>query len=243
MSDEENKEDPIEEPVEESSMNLNEYNDLNEDEEDEDDMNNNYDEDEYNYEYNTMNNNNNEPDDDDIIDNYSEIDRIFEEVLMTYITSTRTFSIPPISEPNTPSPYYYTSRTNSIIIPQTSSFDIGYRYPSTSERRFNNMRRFNDTFLDRIIDRIIDPFESVLNQSFDEQPTVAKINEEMEIESFKYNSLKTDDKEKNCCICLEDFAEEDEVSFSKCHHLFHTKCVKEWSTYKTTCPVCRENFE
>jgi hypothetical protein len=162
---------------------------------------------------------------------------------MTYITSTRNLTIPSVSEPATPSPYYYTSRTNSIIIPQTSSFDVGFRYPSTSERRFNNIRRLNETFLDRIIDRIVDPFESVLNQSFDEQPTVAKTNDEIEIESFKYNSLTKDDKEKNCCICLEDFTDEDEVSFSKCNHLFHTKCVKEWSTYKTTCPVCRDNFE
>ena len=233
MSEEEKKE----EPIDESSMNLNyedEYNTMN---------NNNYeDEDEDEYEYDNEYNNNNEPDD-NIIDNYSEIDRIFEEVLMTYITSTRNVSIPVISEPLTPSTYYYPSRTNSIIIPQSSSFDMGFRYPSTSERRFNNIRRLNDVFLDRIIDRIIDPFESVLNQSLDEQPSVSKINHEMEIESFKYNSLTTDDKEKNCCICLEDFTVEDEVSFSKCHHLFHTKCVKEWSTYKTTCPVCRDNFE
>jgi len=240
MSDEENKE----EPMDESSMNLNyedEYNTVNnnnhEDEYEEED------EYEYDHEYNSMNNNNNNEPSDDIIDNYSEIDRIFEQVLMTYITSTRNVSIPAISEPITPSTYYYPSQTNSIIIPQSSSFDMGFRYPSTSERRFNNIRRLNDVFLDRIIDRIIDPFESVLNQSFDEQPTVSKINDEMEIESFKYNSLTTDDKEKNCCICLEDFTVEDEVSFSKCHHLFHTKCVKEWSTYKTTCPVCRENFE
>jgi len=85
MSDEENKE----EPIDESSMNLD------------------YEEYEYDHEYNSMNNNNNnEPYDDDIIDSYSEIDRIFEEVLMTYITSTRNVSIPLVSEPTTQSPYY-----------------------------------------------------------------------------------------------------------------------------------------
>lgn len=167
---------------------------------------------------------------------FSNVNRIFNEVLLDYITSTRVNR----TSPNVS--YYTTQSSRSIFIPQ--SVDMNFRYSSsTPERVSNNMRLLNDSFLDRIIDRIVDPFESILNESFIEQQpgSIEKINEEIEIDSFKYKSLE--EKEKDCCICLEDFSEDDDVSFSKCQHLFHTKCIKEWSTYRTTCPVCRKNFE
>ena len=167
---------------------------------------------------------------------FSNVNRIFNEVLLDYITSTRVNR----TSPNVS--YYTTQSSRSIFIPQ--SVDMNFRYSSsTPERVSNNMRLLNDSFLDRIIDRIVDPFESILNESFIEQQpgSIEKINEEIEIDSFKYKNLEK--KEKDCCICLEDFSEEDDVSFSKCQHLFHTKCIKEWSTYRTTCPVCRKNFE
>jgi hypothetical protein len=209
--------------------------------EDEDD--DNY-EDNYN-EYQRYDNDDNENNNGDrnMNDDYSEIDRIFEEVLLSYITSpSRRTSTPIIMEPPTPTPYYYPSHSTSLIIPQTNHSIMNYRYPPIFENRSNNIRRFNNIFLNRIIDRIVDPFESVLNQSFNEQPSVEKIYDEMNIDSLKYNSIKIE-KGKDCCICLDDFTDDDDVSFSKCNHLFHTKCIKEWSTYKTTCPVCRENFE
>ena len=168
--------------------------------------------------------------------NFSSVNRIFNEVLLNYITSSRINR----TSPHVSTSSYYTTR--SIFIPQ--SVDMNFRYSSSvPERISNNMRLLNDSFLDRIIDRIVDPFESILNESFIEKSSggVEKINEEIEIDSFKYKNLEK--KEKDCCICLEDFSEEDDVSFSKCQHLFHTKCIKEWSTYRTTCPVCRKNFE
>lgn len=162
------------------------------------------------------------------------LNRVFDEVLLSYMTTTR-------QGISRQSPYY-TYQSSSIFVPQSA--DMNFRYSSTLEGRIsNNMRLLNESFLDSIIDRIVDPVESVLNESFNErQPgSIEKINEEIDIDSFKYKSLEK--KEKDCCICLDDFSEEDDVSFSKCHHLFHTKCIKEWSTYRTTCPVCRENFE
>lgn len=174
--------------------------------------------------------------------NYLEIDRFFEELLSEYVNRPPPPPPPPLSSifgQNT----YHDYRTSENLFPQVTETSI-FVYPYISERRLNNIQLFNDSFIDRLVDRIVDPFESLLNESFEEQSrrSVEKVNDEIDIESFKYNSI-TKEKEKECCICLDDFTDDDYVSISNCNHLFHTKCIKEWSTYRTTCPVCRENFK
>ena len=195
----------------------------------------------------SMNNYSDDEEEDDEEEHYSnnEIDRIFEEVLLSYITSSsiNNAASAAVRPPTTPTPYYYSTRRTTVTIPSNlSMFDFRYPESATIRRLNSNIRNLNDAFLDRIIDSVIDPFESVLNQSFNEQPSVEKNNEAMEIDSSKYSEINIE-KEKECCICLESFVDEDDVSFSKCQHLFHTKCIKEWSMYKQTCPVCRKNFE
>jgi len=54
----------------------------------------------------------------------------------------------------------------------------------------------------------------------------------------------------NCCICLEQFADEDledgnpysavNVVVLPCKaHYFHEKCIKSWFEKQSLCPVCR----
>ena len=81
-----------------------------------------------------------------------------------------------------------------------------------------------------------------LNRSLEEQPSLEKNKEEIEVESVKYETI-VEKKEKKCCICLADFLNDEDVSLIKCEHLFHSSCIKEWSTYNITCPVCRKNLK
>lgn len=46
---------------------------------------------------------------------------------------------------------------------------------------------------------------------------------------------------KNCTICLEDFAEEQNIRVLGCDHCFHDKCGDEWLLkMANTCPICRK---
>lgn len=43
----------------------------------------------------------------------------------------------------------------------------------------------------------------------------------------------------NCQICMEDFAEGDELRTLPCFHLFHSNCVDQWLKVNSICPTCR----
>lgn len=63
----------------------------------------------------------------------------------------------------------------------------------------------------------------------------------MRLKQRKYISL-TDEPPSEvepCCICQEDYVEEEYVGRLDCGHDFHTDCIKKWLTLKNLCPICR----
>ncbi|KAK4254130.1 hypothetical protein QN277_009555 [Acacia crassicarpa] len=46
-------------------------------------------------------------------------------------------------------------------------------------------------------------------------------------------------KKDACCICLEDFPDNAEVSTMPCHHVFHHNCIVQWLKTSHLCPLCR----
>lgn len=45
-----------------------------------------------------------------------------------------------------------------------------------------------------------------------------------------------------CVICKEEFVLKEEVAMIDCKHIFHKKCINEWSSFKHECPLCRTNI-
>ena len=43
-----------------------------------------------------------------------------------------------------------------------------------------------------------------------------------------------------CCICLEDYSEDNVVGTLPCNHDFHDKCISTWFDEKYTCPLCQK---
>ena len=44
----------------------------------------------------------------------------------------------------------------------------------------------------------------------------------------------------NCLICTENFNINDLIKKTKCNHIFHTKCIKQWLCKESNkCPICR----
>lgn len=47
------------------------------------------------------------------------------------------------------------------------------------------------------------------------------------------------DGNKDCLVCQDDFALDENILELPCHHLFHTDCLVPWLKNSGTCPTCR----
>ena len=205
----------------------------------------------------SRNNNNEYTEDNNNNDDYEEeehqqqpliIDRIFQQILFNYINETNN-QIPQnthyygrTSNYNNDGFQYSTSIYSSIILNNDSEFENMFGGLDEYDEEYNDDEYLSNSFFNRIVNRIIDPIESVLNRSLEEQPSLEKNKKEIYVESFKYETI-IEKKEKKCSICLEEFLNDEDVSLIKCGHIFHSSCIKEWSTYKITCPVCRSELK
>jgi hypothetical protein len=84
--------------------------------------------------------------------------------------------------------------------------------------------------------------EYVMEQSLNEQPTLEKTENIINVSSQLYSTVENKFDTKDCSICLCDFEKSDMVSKLNCHHLFHNECIVEWGKYKSECPKCKSNI-
>ena len=58
------------------------------------------------------------------------------------------------------------------------------------------------------------------------------------------NGNTEDNQWDNCAICIDEFQQSEAVRrLHICHHVFHVKCVDQWMTDHTTCPMCRQDVK
>ncbi|XP_074586382.1 E3 ubiquitin-protein ligase At1g63170-like [Curcuma longa] len=48
---------------------------------------------------------------------------------------------------------------------------------------------------------------------------------------------------QECCICLAQYGEREEVRQLPCQHLFHLNCVDQWLRITSSCPLCKQELE
>jgi SUMO ligase MMS21 Smc5/6 complex component len=74
-----------------------------------------------------------------------------------------------------------------------------------------------------------------MNDELNEQPKRPKRQRRNQythpIQSFKFQNT--------CSICLDSFNEYQDLSLSKCNHMFHKDCVVLIGFGKQSCPLCR----
>ena len=81
--------------------------------------------------------------------------------------------------------------------------------------------------------------ESLHNYKYNERKPHININ----TDTIKYEDIKTPDKYTSCSICISNFKKNNYISILECSHLFHEKCINEWTKYKSECPICRINIK
>ncbi|CAA6670508.1 unnamed protein product [Spirodela intermedia] len=42
-----------------------------------------------------------------------------------------------------------------------------------------------------------------------------------------------------CCICQENYVDDEEIGTLDCGHDFHAACIKQWLSHKNLCPICK----
>ncbi|GMI86719.1 hypothetical protein HRI_002341300 [Hibiscus trionum] len=52
-------------------------------------------------------------------------------------------------------------------------------------------------------------------------------------------TVKVEDGEGDCTLCLEGFEVRPNVAQMPCSHMFHSECIEEWLKQSHYCPVCR----
>jgi hypothetical protein len=63
------------------------------------------------------------------------------------------------------------------------------------------------------------------------------------LSKIKYS--ETNDSEKECIICLEDFKKSETIFKINCNcssNYYHKSCLKKWFQKNCSCPVCRKNL-
>jgi hypothetical protein len=229
MADEEKENIPneCENEIKNNDEDYDENETFDEEEEEENDFENNF----YNENQENMNDNND-------IDTESSIRRL-ERMLEYFIENEVEDSIFEIENNRRLSENYsliYSSsisrnNNNTIFIPNRSTI---------SERYYTNNIFNNNLLVDSFYDSVIN---SVINESFEEQPIPEKINDALELKVLIYDEISDKEKDKECSICLSEFEKESKVSLITCNHLFHNDCIREWSMYKQNCPICRKKIE
>uniref|UniRef100_A0A1D1Z0R5 RING-type E3 ubiquitin transferase n=1 Tax=Anthurium amnicola TaxID=1678845 RepID=A0A1D1Z0R5_9ARAE len=58
-----------------------------------------------------------------------------------------------------------------------------------------------------------------------------------------FESKRRENEPQECAICLEDYADEDELRILPCKHEFHIACIDSWlTTRKKFCPICKRDI-
>lgn len=59
---------------------------------------------------------------------------------------------------------------------------------------------------------------------------------------FTKNEFGNTNINKECPVCLNDFAEQEKVKILPCNHIYHEPCIDPWVIDHDTCPHCRASI-
>jgi len=91
-------------------------------------------------------------------------------------------------------------------------------------------------------------YDNAINRLFEENrqgELQRREDDYINFSSQRYDTVNSEfvKEQTECSICLTEFEKENMVSSTLCNHIFHHDCIKEWTHYKSSCPVCREELK
>lgn len=118
---------------------------------------------------------------------------------------------------------------------------IRFRVHTQTDRSYGNVISLSDReailFIMRRVLYLSDPMSSMENDIGEESERHGDIN----ANNFQQYD-ETDKKYDTCPICINAYSGTDTVCILNCKHVYHPNCIKEWSKYKMTCPMCKREI-
>lgn len=115
------------------------------------------------------------------------------------------------------------------------------RFRADGTRRRMNGFTFADFMRDEDFDQ---SYESLLRLGAlvgEAKPRGASSSTVDSLEKAEYKDWATEDSDKRCPICLDDYTPTDPVmKLNHCSHWLHRDCLQQWLQGASTCPVCRK---
>jgi hypothetical protein len=158
---------------------------------------------------------------------------------IVYTRNVYRFDTPPSSTTTpTPTPTTTSSNGGRTLNPLNILLDSNFLLEET----FNTLYDTYDIYFGNTF------YENTINSLFEEnreRELQRRENEYINFSSQRYDTLNSEivKEQTECSICLTNFEKENMVSSTSCNHIFHHDCIKEWTHYKTSCPVCREELK
>ncbi|XP_022844044.1 probable E3 ubiquitin-protein ligase RHG1A isoform X2 [Olea europaea var. sylvestris] len=61
------------------------------------------------------------------------------------------------------------------------------------------------------------------------------------LKQWKYVDVRTEGRVESepCCICQEEYKDDEDLGTLECGHNFHRECIKQWLMQKNLCPICK----
>lgn len=142
------------------------------------------------------------------------------------------------------------SDDNTIRINIRDSWSVSYSYGGGQiiyRPRINEVLNSFNYFLNSYgsVFNQFDCQEELINSLFQEASHEHELernhNVVIDVDNNRYGD--TEKTFTNCCICSDDYKEEDIVSNLSCNHVFHKDCILEWGYYNPVCPVCKATIK
>ncbi|PYH36264.1 putative RING finger protein [Aspergillus neoniger CBS 115656] len=84
------------------------------------------------------------------------------------------------------------------------------------------------------------PGDNASGESPENTNTNTNINDSKERDKDTEDADTSGDNHRTCAICIDQFADDDEIRSLPCRHIFHTVCLDPWVTKKNAfCPLCK----
>jgi hypothetical protein len=109
-------------------------------------------------------------------------------------------------------------------------YNRSQHFDNTPDTFFTLMTMMN------VLEPILDPIQIAIRNSENDLQLRRNDNIEINVNSQLYST--TSKKYDTCCICTDNYKNNDNVSVLDCGHIYHATCIKEWGKYKSSCPVC-----
>ncbi|GMJ11586.1 Drought-Responsive RING Protein 1 [Hibiscus trionum] len=70
-----------------------------------------------------------------------------------------------------------------------------------------------------------------------------EINTNLELDHDSDRNKNRANEDPECCICLANYKDKEEVRQLPCSHIFHLKCVDQWLRIISCCPLCKQELD